>query len=157
MAIRLSVFDRLTDEHPDLTREVYVSPWEEERRLHASLCRDLTALLNTRRGEKEIPPEFKQVASSVCNFGIPDFTAYTLTSPLDQDKTQRAIEQTIRQFEPRLENVTVKLIPPDPDEVRPALEFQIDAVLRVEPYEPVRYEAVLRREARLFTVTGANQ
>ena len=158
MAIRSSIFDRLTDEHPDLTREIYVSPWEEERRLHTSLCRDLTFLLNTRRAESDLPLEFKQVAASVCNFGIPDFTAYSLTNPLDQEKTERAIEQTIRQFEPRLTNVSVKLVPYDPQQpVPPALEFQIEAVLRVEPYEPVQYKAVLRRESRQFVAMDANQ
>ena len=158
MAIRPSIFDRLTDEHPNLTREVYVNSWEEERLLHVSLCRDLTALLNTRRNEKHIPPEYKLVAASICNFGIPDFTAYTLTDPLDQERTQRTIEQTIRQFEPRLTNVHVALIPLDPNApVRMTLEFQIDAVLRVEPYEPLHYTAVLRRESRQFGVTDATQ
>lgn len=158
MELRPSIFDRLTDENPGVTRESYVSPWEQERKLHASLCRDLTDLLNTRRGTNDFDPQFTGVIASICNFGIPDFTAYILTSPNDQDRLQRAIEQCIRQFEPRLDDPVVRLVPVDPaNALSPVLEFTIDATLKIEPYEQIRFTAALRRESRLFDVSGENE
>src|SRR5260370_42492914 len=40
----------------------------------ASIARDLHVLLNTRREENQVPPEFEETATSIVNFGIPDFT-----------------------------------------------------------------------------------
>lgn len=155
MDLRPSLFDRLTDDHPQLTREFPVSPWEEERQLEAALCRDLSALLNTRRSETEIPAEFPSLAKSVQAFGIPDFTAFTLTSRPDQERTRKAIEDTIRLFEPRLSNIAVTLKALDPKEpVRPILEFQIDAVLKTDPPEAIRFDAILRGDSRQFRVSG---
>ena len=158
MDLRLSLFDRLTDEHPQLTREFPVSPWEHERQLEAALCRDLSALLNTRRSEHEIPEEFPLLSKSVLAFGIPDFTSFTLTSRPDQERTRKAIEDTIRLFEPRLSNIAVTLKAPDPQQpLRPILEFQIDAVLKADPPEAIRFDAILRGDSRQFRVSGAEE
>lgn len=158
MDLRLSLFDRLTDEHPQLTREFPVSPWEQERQLEAALCRDLSALLNTRRSEYEIPEQFPLLSKSVLAYGIPDFTAFTLTSRPDQERTRKAIEDTIRLFEPRLSNIVVTLKTPDPQQaLRPILDFQIDAVLKTDPPEAIRFDAILRGDSRQFRVSGAEQ
>ena len=158
MDLRLSLFDRLTDEHPQLTREFPISPWEQERQLEAALCRDLSALLNTRRSEHEIPEEFPLLSKSVLAFGIPDFTSFTLTSRPDQERTRKAIEDTIRLFEPRLSNVVVTLKAPDPQQPpRPILDFQIDAVLKADPPEAIRFDAILRGDSRQFRVSGAEE
>jgi len=147
-----SILDRLTDEEPNLTREVGVSQGEQTRRLRASLCRDLTILLNTKRREDELDAQFEQTRNSVLNYGLRDFTSCSLTNPDDQERIRAAIEQAIRRFEPRLNRVTVTLDPPS--RLRPMLQFHVDAFLRVERPEPVRFDTVLDGDHRRFEVRG---
>src|SRR5579871_2258303 len=107
VAVTLSLLDRLTDLDPENTREPRLSQWETLRKFKSSLCRDLAALLNTRRSEDDIDPKYEDVNNSVAAFGIADFTSYNLLSGLEQERTRRSIERVIRQFEPRLTHVTV--------------------------------------------------
>lgn len=151
----LSILDRLTDLEPDSKTEGRSSPWEAMRALKASLCRDLAALLNTRRAEQDFDPGFEQATNSLLSFGVTDFTAYNLKSGIEQELVRRSIERAIRQFEPRLSRVTVALEKPDP--LRPMLRFQIEALLRVDPdAEAVVFDATLHRDSRRVGVSGAN-
>jgi len=75
-----------------------------------SIARDLEALLNTRRQEELVPPEFEEAATSLLNFGFPEVTSYgNLSSPIEQGKLCKAMEEAIRIFEPRLRRVSVRL------------------------------------------------
>ncbi len=150
VAVTLSLLDRLTDLDPENTREPRLSQWETLRKFKSSLCRDLAALLNTRRSEDDIDPKYEDVNNSVAAFGIADFTSYNLLSGLEQERTRRSIERVIRQFEPRLTHVTVMLSPVDP--LRPLLQFQIAALLRVQPAEPITLNATLHRDSRRVAV-----
>ena len=68
-----------------------MSSWEEMRQFKAALCRDLAALLNTRRAEQDFDPAFEQATNSLLTFGVADFTSFNLKnehragacSPLD--------------------------------------------------------------------------
>jgi type VI secretion system protein ImpF len=147
--------DRLIDHDPELQREAPANSWEQMRQYKAALCRDLTALLNTRRAEQDFDPVYEEAANSLLSFGINDFTAYNLKSGAEQELVRRSIERAIRQFEPRLAGVEVSLEEPDP--VRPELRFQISALLRIEPAaEPVVFDATLRRESRRIAVSGGD-
>jgi len=151
----LSIVDRLTDLEPDSKVEARSSPWEYMRELKASLCRDLAALLNTRRAEADFDPSYEQATDSLLTFGVTDFTAYNLKNGIEQERVRRSIEHAIRQFEPRLARVKVSLEEPDP--LRPALRFQIDAMLRVgKNSEAVQFDATLHRDSRCIAVSGAN-
>src|SRR5215471_12758158 len=150
-----SLLDRLIDHAPEVQREVPSNTWEQMRRYKAALCRDLTALLNTRRAERDFDPAYQESTNSLLTFGITDFTAYNLKSGTEQEMVRRSIERAIRQFEPRLTGVEVSLEPPDA--VRPELRFQISALMRMEPAaEPVVFDATLRRESRRIAVSGGN-
>jgi len=75
-----------------------------------SIARDLEALLNTRRQEELVPPEYEEAAKSLLNFGVPEVTSYgNLNSPIEQNKLCKAMEEAIRIFEPRLRKVSVRL------------------------------------------------
>jgi type VI secretion system protein ImpF len=125
------------------------------REFKAALCRDLTALLNTRRANKDFDAVYAEATNSLLTFGITDFTAYNLKSETDQDQVRRSIERAIRQFEPRLTQVEVSVGKPDP--LRPVLQFQIAALMRIEPAaEPVVFDATLQRESRRIAVSGGN-
>jgi len=151
--LALSVLDRLFDLQPESQKEAPLSQWEQLREFKASVCRDLSALLNTRRADQDFDPAYEEAANSLLSFGITDFTSYNLKSGVDQEHVRRSIERAIRQFEPRLARVSVLIQEPDP--VRPVLQFQIEALLRVEPAaESVVFDVSLHRESRRVAVSG---
>jgi type VI secretion system protein ImpF len=147
--VAFSLLDRLINSE----QEIHSSSWEQMRAFKASVCRDLTALLNTRRAEQDFDPVYTEAANSLLSFGITDFTSYNLKSGLEQEQVRRSMERAIRQFEPRLTQVEVSVAEPDP--LRPVLQFQISALLRIEPAdEPVVFDATLQRESRRIAVSG---
>jgi type VI secretion system protein ImpF len=152
--IKLSILDRLTDSDPDCTREAQVSSWEEMRQFKSSLCRDLAALLNTRRAQEDFDPIYEQATASLLTFGITDFTSYNLKNDVEQELVRRSIERSIRQFESRLTRVTVIMEEFDP--LRSVLRFQVKASLRSERSEAVLFDVSLHRESRRIAITGAN-
>ena len=101
--IVLSLFDRLTDREPRSSREVPANAWDQIHELKHGIARDLTNLLNTRRSEADIPEEFGETNRSIAAYGIQDFSS----SPVDREQIRRAIEKTVRTFEPRLSHVSV--------------------------------------------------
>lgn len=149
----LSLVDRLMDLDPDSRREVRPGPWEEMRQFKASLCRDLAALLNTRRAEEDFSPGFEEATNSLLSFGVADFTSYDLKNGAEQERLRRSIERAVRQFEPRLASVKVSV--EEPDALKPVLRFQIEAVLRIESSgEPLIFNVTLQRESRRIAVSG---
>src|SRR5258708_6674949 len=113
----LSILDRLTE------KQAPTDAWQ-------GLCRDLAALLNTRRAEKDFDPGYAEATNSLLTFGVTDFTSYNLKNEVEQEGVRRSIERAIRQFEPRLTRVTVSM--DEPDQLKPVLRFQISALLRSE-------------------------
>src|ERR1035437_871931 len=153
--INWSLLDRLLDLQPESQAEAPVSSWEQLREFKTSLCRDLSALLNTRRAEQVFDPAYEEATNSLLSFGIADFTSYNLKSGVEQDQVRRSIERAVRQFEPRLARVTVSIEEPDP--LRPVLQFQIAAMLRIEPAsESVVFDVTLQRESRRMAVSGGD-
>jgi len=151
--MRLSLLDRLSDLRPEVQTEAPVTPWEEVRLIKTSLCRDLSALLNTRRGEPEFDAAFIEATNSILTFGVSDFTARNLKSRIDQDGVRLSIERAIRQFEPRLDRVQVTVLPTEG--ALPALRFEILASLVVDSVrEDIAFDATLHRDSRRVSVTG---
>jgi type VI secretion system protein ImpF len=150
-----SLLDRLIDLDPGSRREVPSNTWDELRQSKESLCRDLTALLNTRRAEADFATDYKEATNSLLSFGINDFTAYDLKHHINQERVRRSIEQAIRRFEPRLARVTVSVEEPDP--LKPVLQFHISAMLRSEiADESVVFDVTLQRESRRVAVSGGD-
>jgi len=138
----LSILDRLTE------REGPIDPWQ-------GLCRNLAALLNTRRASKDFDSSYQEATNSLLSFGVADFTSYNLKNELDQEQVRSSIERAIRLFEPRLTHVIVSMDEPDP--LKPVLRFQISAWLRIEdPGESVLFDMTLHRDSRRVDVSGAN-
>ena len=59
-----------------------------------SLRRDLEWLLNTRRIAIDLADEYPELDRSVYNFGLPDFTAMSFSSPKDRARLLRALESS---------------------------------------------------------------
>ena len=110
----------------------------------ASIARDLHMLLNTRREENQVPPEFEETATSIVNFGIPDFTKCGgLQSTAEQFRLCKWMEEAIRNFEPRLHNVSVRLI--DGENYNLLLRFRMEAKAEFLS-ERVAFEMGLKRD-----------
>ena len=151
----MSLLDRLLDLQPESHEDVPLSSWEQLREFKTSLCRDLSALLNTRRAEQDFDPAYEEATNSLLSFGVTDFTSYNLKSGVEQEQLRRSIERAIRQFEPRLGRVSVSIEEPDP--LRPVLRFQIEALLRIGAGgEPAVFDVALHRESRRVAVSGGN-
>ena len=145
MAIIVSLIDRLTDLEPRNSREVQPAEWEQFREFKNSVARDLTSLLNTRRSEADIPEDFQATRESVAAYGIQDFT----TAPMDREAIRRAVERSVRIFEPRLSRVVVTLVESGAFD----FSFRISGLLRMDTgLEPVVYDADLPKESRRFRV-----
>ena len=83
-------------------------------------------------------------ATSIVNFGIPDFTKCGgLRSTAEQFRLCKWMEEAIRNFEPRLENVSVRVI--DAENVNLLLRFRMEAKADFLS-ERVAFEMGLKRD-----------
>lgn len=144
--VQLSVLDRLVDPSADLPPSHPAARAESIRALRASVRRHLEWLLNTRRPLVAIPEELEEVRQSLLRFGLPDISSLGRTRATQQ-LLARAIRETIRQFEPRLDVRDVVVMPPDAAGSQGSavdLRFMIHAQLRVELIpEGVQFDSVL--------------
>jgi type VI secretion system protein ImpF len=146
-----SVLDRLIDEDPDRVFEAPPSRSKSIEDLKLSVKRDLEWLLNTRQDAAGAASGLKELTHSLATYGLPDFSSFSVKNPSDPTRMQRILEKAISSFEPRLEGVTVTLVPVR--DLEQKLRFRIDARLRVEPApEPVTFDTVLQAVSNQYTV-----
>jgi type VI secretion system protein ImpF len=150
--VRPSVLDRLIDYEPEYSREAAASRVKNLRILKQSVRRDLEWLLNT-RATAFIPPELKEVNSSLAVYGLPDISTFSGRNLADRARLRRAVERALETFEPRLEGIVVTVDPePGPNL---SLKFRIDARLKVDPApEPVSFDTLLQIGSGEFRVKG---
>lgn len=141
--VTIPVLDRLLDNEPEITREPIASRSKNLRQLKQSVRRDLEWLLNTRQLAGGVPADLKETSNSLASFGLPDFTHLSIDSGGDQKFIKRQIEEAVRRFEQRLENVVVSVEPVSSNER--ILRFRIDAHLKIDPApEPITFDTVLQ-------------
>jgi type VI secretion system protein ImpF len=146
-----SVLDRLIDEDPDRELESSQSRAKGIEDLKQAVKRDLEWLLNTRRDVIGVPSSLKELTNSLAVYGLPDFSTFSIKNSSDQVRMQGILEGAISSFEPRLESVTVTLVPVR--DLEQKLRFRIDARLRIEPApEPVTFDTVLQAVSNQYTV-----
>jgi type VI secretion system protein ImpF len=151
--MNLTLLDRLTGVDNASGSDKRPHSHALERLWKESLRRDLSDLLNTRRGETDFKAAFEQSANSILSFGVVDFTSFNLNSDVDQERVRQSIERVIRQFEPRLSGVTVTLEQPEP--LHPALKLRIEAISRNGPnMESITIEGTLHRASRNIALSG---
>lgn len=138
-----SLLDRLTGPDPNSGNLAYSGSKDGTmvlRNLVDTVRRDLEDLLNTRRPENDIPPEFINLERSIFNYGIPDVVSLSRDSYGRPRELTEAIARAIEQFEPRLDRVEVTIDPSaSPD--TPAISYRIRARLKVEPSPSVAFVA----------------
>lgn len=142
IGVTISVLDRLIDYEPGNSREPVTSRSKNLRQLKDTVRRDLEWLLNTRK-VAGLPSDLKELNNSLAAFGLPDFANLSAGYIDDQKRMVSDIEETIRVFEPRLQDVVVTLQPSR--SVERLMHFRIDGRLNVEPApEPVSFDTVLQ-------------
>jgi len=120
--------------------------------LRSSITRDLEMLLNSRLPSALVPPEFPECAASILNFGVPEFDTFgNLGNAAEQQKLCAAFAQAIAGFEPRLHDISVRLLPSrDRDNL---LRLQIEGTLASNG-EIRRFEAGVKPYAGFVTVSS---
>ena len=132
-AVTLSVLDRLTDGDPKSpTVEAPLSRAESVRALKAGVRRDLEWLLNTRRCPDDPGVARTETENSLYNYGLPDFSAYSIASPKDQGRLIRALQAAVKTFEPRMANVRILPLEVTSTGLR-TLRIRIEALLMMDP------------------------
>jgi type VI secretion system protein ImpF len=149
--VTVSVLDRLIDYEPETSREAAGSRSKSLRQLKETVRRDLEWLLNTRQVAKGLPRELKELNNSLAAYGLPDFTNLAIDQVDDQKWMRSKIQDAIRIFEPRLQDVTVTLQPTH--STNRLMHFRINGRLKVEPSpEPISFDTVLQLVSGQYVV-----
>jgi type VI secretion system protein ImpF len=152
--VKLSVLDRLLDDAPEMERDRPLSATEALTVLRRAVRRDLEALLNGRRRLQSIPSYYPELANSNFGFGLPDFTAGAMQEDDGRELLRREIERSIMQFEPRLVQIAVTLMP-STDQTSTTLRFRINALLQADPApEPISFETYVNAATTDIAVAG---
>lgn len=153
--IQFSVLDRLLDDEPgEPDRQ---QPFHEQlQRYQAAVQRDLEDLLNSHRRAAGWPARLRHLENSLVNYGLPDFLGLNLASEADREAFRRSLEDTIRRWEPRLQQVRVSLRDRG-EPVERRLSFQIQGVLRVEQMaETIVFRSLLEPLSGSFSLERAD-
>jgi len=127
--------DSLTGPNASISRQVEA--------LRRAVRRDLEMLLNTRHRCISPPADLDEVRLSVVDYGTPDFTGEDMAAPEHREGLRKAVEDSIRRFEPRFLKVSVSMMgETNPEDRR--LCFRIEALMRAYPSpEPVVFDSFL--------------
>jgi type VI secretion system protein ImpF len=135
-----SLLDRLID--PDAGGTGY-QPGYSVTQMTAAVLRDLEDLLNTRCSITAVPAQYTEVLGSICVFGMPELHSLNAISDQQRGQIGDKLEEIIRRFEPRLEDIRVTVVPqPDPHLER-TIRFRIEARLAIDPAPPVVFDTVV--------------
>lgn len=154
--IRPSILDRLLDNNPNSNVDGDQDQYQKTKDLRNSVRRDLENLLNTRLRVVEPGDEYKELAISLLNYGMPDLATINIA---DQEKRKQFIEQLetmLIEFEPRFKSVSIHY-QENADRLDRSLRFRIDAVLYADPSpEIVVFDSVLEPVSRTVNIEEAH-
>lgn len=140
-----SLIDRLTDyEDWPTTRNASLAMYRE------GIKRDMEWLLNSRKPHLPELEYYKQAASSVLNFGLPDLSQFggVSTSP---ETLLMSVLQVIRTFETRIRDPRVMLS--RTDTLKRAVQFHVDGRLVFEnAEEDISFDTVLETTSGEYEV-----
>jgi type VI secretion system protein ImpF len=148
-----SLLDRLIDDKPR-EADAPMSRAQSVRNLKESLKHDLEWLLNTRRNPDAAPDSMQELSQSLFNYGLPDFSALSVSSTRDRDRLLVELERTVALFEPRLKDIRITLTTDSLGYSR-VLHFQIEGMLQMDPApEQVSFDTVLQLASGEYKVRG---
>lgn len=137
MIVTPTLLDRLRDDAPRYsTRKASMDAYRE------SVLRDIEWLLNTRRPPLPEADDFDHASRSVIVYGLVDMHSFDGSIGRDAAALRQSLEQTLRAFEPRIQNL--RILPPRKDEFKRSLNFEIEGMLRYDTVsEPISFDTVL--------------
>lgn len=107
------LFDRLTDEHPEVSTETPPFTNYNQEQLINSVIQEATHLLNTRC---TVPwSEYKKLNPATMEYPIPDLYGFPdqsygdASNPDGADRLARLMANSLKLFEPRLSNISVEI------------------------------------------------
>lgn len=130
--LQMSILDRLIDDAPGQLDTMQHRRGFDLAALRLCIRRDLENLLNSRVQWHTWPDSYQELPQSLLNYGLPDFSVMVVDSDEGRNTLCRAVEQTIRQFEPRFVEVEVS-IPAEDNDVERVLRLRIQALLYADP------------------------
>ena len=151
-----SLLDRLTDHHPDKSKESTAQQSMSQKEFKDAVIRDLGWLLNSVCLEVCVDLDaYPEVKRSVVNFGLPDISGQT-SSTIDVKTIENSLKQAIREFEPRIIRNSLRVkVHSNPDDMsHNSVVFEIEGAVFGQPSP---FQVVLRSELNLecgeFSVT----
>jgi type VI secretion system protein ImpF len=154
--VQPSVLDRLTDLEPRIAADPRTTYADSLRQFKVTVQRDLEWLLNTRRNPEPATGDYPELEHSLYNYGVPDITSLSSDSIGDRDLLLRQVEDALKLFEPRLENVKISMVELQGESKRRELRFIVEATLRLDPTpEQVMFDTVLHFSTGQIDVAGA--
>jgi type VI secretion system protein ImpF len=125
--------------------------------LRNAVRRDLESLLNAHRYARSLPAGMPELQRSLMQYGIPDFLAMNAGAPEVREEFRRAVEESIRRFEPRFKTVSVALLGTG-DSADRTMRFRVEALMYAEPApEAVSFDSRLDPSSHSFSVVGGQQ
>ena len=151
-AVLPSLLDRLTDEAHTEPADHATTREESARVFKRSVQRDVEWLLNTRRSMINVSAAFPEVLVSAHEYGLPDTSGLSFATAEGRQQLTDDITETLRRFEPRLVNVTVRL-QNTAGVTASDVRFSIEATLRMDPSpEQVIFDTVLEIASGAYDV-----
>ena len=151
-----SLLDRLTDRHPEKSKESTAQQSMSQKEFKDAVIRDLGWLLNSVSLDVCVDLEpYPEVRRSVLNYGLPDISGHT-SSTINVKTVENSLKQAIRDFEPRIirNSLRVKVHSDPSDMSNNSLVFEIEGAVFGQPSP---FQIVLRSELNLecgeFSVT----
>ena len=133
--LQSTLLDRLTDDEPDKKTEAKDKRGLSQAILRESVLRDLNWLFNASNlATVQNLDAYPEVANSVLNYGMPDFTGHTI-SGVDVPEIERLLRQAICDFEPRIlrRTIRVRLNVDEQQMSHNAMTFDIEGELWADP------------------------
>ncbi len=143
-----SLLDRLTDRHPDKSKESTAQQSMSQKEFKDAVIRDLGWLLNSVGMDVCVDLEpYPEVRRSVLNFGLPDISGQT-ASTVDVKTLENSLKRAIREFEPRIiqNSLRVKVYSNPDDMSHNSVVFEIEGAVFGQPSP---FQVVLRSELNL--------
>ena len=143
-----SLLDRLTDLHPEKSRESSSQQSMSQTQFKEAVIRDLGWLLNCVALDVcEDLDKYPEVKRSVLNYGLHDLSGHT-SSTIDVRTVEKSIRAAIQQFEPRIIRNSLKVkVHSNPDAMsHNSLVFEIAGAVFGQPSP---FQVVLKSELDL--------
>ena len=151
-----SVLERLIDREPDAKQEPAPTRSQSVRLLKVSVRRDLEWLLNTRQNPEAVSDEYPEVAKSLFNYGLPDFSSIEFRQSQRSGEASEALWR-IRSASSNPGSNRLVWCPcrRDGSLSNRTIRFQIEGLLKMDPApEQVTFDTVLQLSSGEYQIRG---